>query len=210
MIYSPNHNFLLIKNSKVGGTSLEVELSKILPENAIVTPIYPKVTEHIPRNHNNEFYNHISYEEAISILKIKTIKSYVTVRNPYNVVLSAFFHQLQDKNNNIETNKIKEKDFLLDEVDAYFKGSIITSKHQLYTKNKKIIVDKILFYENNIENEINKVLPIHGIEPIKIKAFEKKYRPEWANYKNLFNKKQIEIINKEWSWEFKNLGYTIE
>ena len=38
MIYSPDHKFLLLKNHKVGGTSLEVPVSMIVPENAIVTP----------------------------------------------------------------------------------------------------------------------------------------------------------------------------
>ena len=51
MIYSPDHNFLLLKNIKVGGTSLEVELSQVLPNNAIVTPILPKNDKHKPRNY---------------------------------------------------------------------------------------------------------------------------------------------------------------
>ena len=90
MIYSPDHNFLMLKNSKVGGTSLEVELSKVLPENAIVTKIDPPNSQHRPRNHKG-FYNHMPYLEASSILDLSNTKSYIFVRHPYDTVLSAFF-----------------------------------------------------------------------------------------------------------------------
>jgi hypothetical protein len=208
MIFSEDNKFLLIKNLKVGGTSLEVELSKVLPNNAVVTPIYPKVVGHSPRNYKNKFYNHISYDEINTIIELTKIKSYVFVRNPYDIVLSDFFHKLQDKKPDIKTKEINKKDFLLDEVDIYFKNFLLKSTHKLYTKKNKVVVSKLLFYENGIENEINKILPLHGINKIKLITFEKQYRPPWAQYKNIFNKKQIKIINDEWSWEFKNLGYS--
>jgi len=209
MIYSKDHKFLLIKNIKVGGTSVEVELSKVLPNNAIVTPINPPNPEHLPRNCNNGFYNHIPMVKIKEKINLDDVKSYVIVRNPYNSVLSDFFYKMQLENKDIDIYKMQEKDFLKNSVNLYFKNYFLSGTHTLYTENKKIIVDKILFYENGIENEINKVLPDHGINPITIKTFEKKYRPEWANYKNIFNESQIKIINKEWSWEFKNLGYAL-
>jgi len=73
MILSKDNNFLLLKNQKVGGTSLEISLSMVVPANSIVTPktsddpawaikdekIYDG---YIPRNYNG-FYNHMSYSE---------------------------------------------------------------------------------------------------------------------------------------------------
>jgi hypothetical protein len=206
VIYSKDHNFLLIKNEKVGGTSLEVELSKILPENSIVTPIVPSNINHIPRNHQNIFYNHISYSEIEELLDLQNVMSYVIVRNPYDVVLSSFFHTLHN-NLKIPTYEMKEKTDLSKKVDVYFKECLLHGTHKLYTKNNKIIVNKILYYENGIENEINKVLIDHNIKPIQITTFEKKHRPPWATYKNMFNKEQIDIINSAWSWEFENLEY---
>ena len=61
MIFSEKHNFLFIKNMKVGSTSMEVELSKILPDSAIVTKINPPNKDHKPRNFRN-FVNHTSWE----------------------------------------------------------------------------------------------------------------------------------------------------
>jgi hypothetical protein len=78
MIYSPDHNFLLLKNRKVGGSSLELVLSKILPENAIVTKLTsptnttdPVPTWHKERNYgeDNKFYHHIKYEELKKVYR---------------------------------------------------------------------------------------------------------------------------------------------
>jgi len=207
MIYSKDHNFLLIKNQKVGGTSLEVELSKILPENSIVTPISPPNINHVPRNHEDIFYNHISYSEIKKLLDIKNIMSYVVVRNPYNQVLSHFFYNLHLKNLNMSTNTIKENTDLSKKVNVYFKKHLLEGTHKLYTENNKIAVNKVLYYENGIEDEINKVLITHKIKPIKITTFEKSNRPGWATYQNIFNRDQIDIINNKWAWEFENLEY---
>jgi hypothetical protein len=187
MIYSPNHRFLLIKNIKVGGTSMEVELSKVLPNNAIVTPIHPVNKSHFPRNHNGEFYNHMPFTEISKKIDLEKVHSYVFVRNPYSTVLSDFFYRLQINNPEIETYKMKEKFFSKIDVSSYFENFFLSGTHKLFTKDDKIIVNKILFYENGIENEINKILPIHGINYIKIKTFEKKYKPPWATYRNIFN-----------------------
>jgi len=214
MIYSQDNNFLLIKNKKVGGTSLEVELSKVLPKNAIVTPIFPSNINHQPRNHKNIFYNHISYSEIENLLDLKNVMSYVVVRNPYDVVLSAFFHSLHRKLKT-PTYEIEEKTDLSEEVNLYFKEFSlhmwpegIDKTHKLYTKNDRIIVNKILYYENGIENEINKILIGHNIKPIQITTFEKKYKPEWATFEKIFNREQINIINNKHAWEFDNLEYS--
>ena len=207
MIYSRDHNFLLISNRKVAATSLEIELSKVLPLNAIVTTLFPVRQDHNPRNHKDIFYKHMGYSEIKQFLNLKNVKSYVMVRNPYDSVLSSFFHMLQNKNPNISTYDLKENTDLTKKIDIYFKNYLFNGTHELYTENNKVVVDKILYYENGIENEINKVLVDHNIEQVKITKFENKHRPEWATFKKMFNREQINIINDKWAWEFDNLGY---
>jgi len=207
MIYSQDHNFLLISNRKVAATSLEIELSKVLPLNAIVTTLFPVRQDHNPRNHKDIFYKHMGYSEIKQFLNLKNVKSYVMVRNPYDSVLSSFFHMLQNKNPNISTYDLKENTDLTKKIDIYFKNYLFNGTHELYTENNKVVVDKILYYENGIENEINKVLVDHNIEQVKITKFENKHRPEWATFKKMFNREQINIINDKWAWEFDNLGY---
>lgn len=184
---------------------MEVELSKILPKNAIVTEIDPPNPEHIPRN-NSGFYNHICYSEIKQKINLKNIKSYVFVRHPYTTVLSDFFFVL--KLQGIDYLSLDQKDvsFL---VDKYFSGSNwLRSTGFIYRDNlNNSCVDEFLFYENGIENEINRILPMHNISPIKINTFEKQYRPKDVKYSDIFLNKHIDMINDSWSWEFENLGY---
>jgi hypothetical protein len=208
VIYSPDHNFLLIKNVKVGGTSLEVELSKVLPDNAIVTPIVPSNPEHEPRNHSG-FYNHMPYSEIMTKIDLSNVKSYVMVRNPYDMVLSHFFYisDIGKHWNNLSKND------QISMIDKYFNNEIdgpwLRSSKKLYCIDGKIVVDQILKYENNIEDEINNVLPKHNINKIKINTFEKQYRPKNVIYQDTFLTKHLYSIQDEWDWEFEKLGYNI-
>lgn len=64
-ILSFRHNFIFIKTMKTAGTSIEVDLSDISGERAVVTPIIPAVSGHRARNYLAEdgtalFYNHMS------------------------------------------------------------------------------------------------------------------------------------------------------
>ena len=203
MIYSKDNNFLMLKNIKVGGTSLEVELSKILPKNSIVTEIYPKNIYHSPRNFDG-FYNHMSYLEIKDKINLLSVKSYVFVRNPYSIVLSNFFHNY-NMNKEWDTFSKKQKEDIL---IYYFKNEMLKSTKYIYTDlNNNILVDKVLKYENGIESEINSILPLHNIDCIKINTFEKQFKPIGINYIDFFSKKQIEQIYEEWKWEFETFGY---
>jgi hypothetical protein len=208
MIYSPDHNFLMLKNSKVGGTSLEVELSKVLPQNAIVTKIDPPNSQHRPRNHKG-FYNHISYSEVSSILDLSNTKSYIFVRHPYDTVLSAFFYQVKLKNIDWENFNKTQKDNILNKYFFENVGgfSMLKSRKYLYSIDNDILVDKVLRYELGIENEINNVLLSHNIENINMNTFEKQYRDKKYTVENTFKLNHIHAIQSEWYWEFKMFGY---
>jgi len=208
MIYSPDHKFLMLKNIKVGGTSLEVELSKVLPDNAIVTPINPSNIDHYPRNYGN-FYNHITYKLIKETIDLSNVNSYVFVRNPYDIQLSMLFYRLKEKNIVWEKIPIWQKNNLLDiffsQTDESFK--MHNSTKNIYTINGEIIVDRVLMYENGIEDEINSILPDHGIEKINMKTFEKQYKPKEYTVENTFKEDHLEKIYSEWSWEFNQFGY---
>lgn len=221
MIYSPDHKFLLLKNHKVGGTSLEVPVSMIVPENAIVTPKTSddpawKLKEEIeyvgyrPRNYYG-FYNHISYSEISKKIDLSNVNSYIFVRNPFEIVLSNFFHRLYFIDMNFKWNNItnNEKNILLKQ---YFNNELgwewIKSTKELYlSKENNIQITKFLRYECGIENEINPVLIENGLTTINLNVEEKRFKPKEIKYNNVFSDKQLEMIHKEWEWEFNYFGY---
>ena len=225
MIYSPDHNFLLLKNRKVGGSSLEIVLSKVLPDNAIVTKLnnhgntWDVIPEdHKERNYKDYFYNHIKYEEVKKKIDLTNVKSYVFVRNPYNAVLSAFFHRLNSSSIwNASPNPNSWSALLENErdewVDQYFAGTLgnlpwyKSDKYIFLDKNGNQAVDKILYYEKGIEEEINPILKLHGISTISLNVHHLKHRPEKIVYKDVFKKRHLSQIRKEWAWEFENLNY---
>lgn len=208
MIYSPDHKFLMLKNFKVGGTSLEVELSKVLPENAIVTEIDPANSEHSPRNYDG-FYHHMPYFAVSSILDLSNTKSYIFVRNPYDTVLSMLFYQLKRKNLEWESFNKTQKDNILEQY--FFKNikdfCMIKSTKYIYTIEDDIVVDKVLKYELGIENQMNDILLSHNIKNIRMNTFEKQYRDKQYTIENTFKLSHIHQIQSEWSWEFKMFGY---
>jgi hypothetical protein len=208
MIFCREHNFLFIKNMKVGSTSIEVELSKILPDSAIITKINPPNKDHQPRNFEN-FRNHASWKEVSESIDLSNVMSYTIVRHPYEIVLSDFFFRPEIRKTPWHSISKIEKERL---VDYYFNGqfmhgSFIKSKKHLYTVDEKIVVSDILRYELGLEDEINRILPKHGLKNIKINTFEKAYRPKNVTYNEIFSRAQLDMISEEWSWEFMNLGY---
>ena len=208
MIYSSDHKFLMIKNVKVGGTSLEVELSKVLPDNAVVTTINPSNDNHKPRN-NDGFYPHISYIQIEEKIDLTNVKSYVFVRNPYDLQLSMFFYKLDEKKiiweNLNKQNQKKYLDLFFSKQDDSFTAT--GSSRGLYTKDGKIAVNDVLKYEDGIECSINPILSKHGITNINMQTFEKQYRPKQYNVQNTFKEEHMSKIYDEWKWEFDQFGY---
>jgi hypothetical protein len=220
MILSKSNNFLLLKNKKVGGTSLEIPLSMVVPEDAIVTPrtsndpAWALEEENYdgykPRNYDG-FYNHMSYSEINLKVDLTNIKAYIFVRNPYNAVLSHFFHRLYFINKNYTWNSLdKTEQKLL--VDKYFNNKLgwswhTSNKHIYLSSDGNIQVDNFLIYENGIESEINNILIKHNIPKINITQNEKAFKPKFIKPEDVFSSKYLNQIHKEWFWEFKTFGY---
>jgi len=208
MIYSQKHNFLLLKNYKVGGTSLEVELSQVLDDSAVVTPIYPANKLHNPRNFGN-FYNHITYSEIENLLDkniLNNTETVVFVRNPFDVVLSHMYMSFAWDNIINPTEK---------DIDNYFNNDGKLNKitgamsRKIYTKDNKIMAKTIYKYEDGLE-QINKTLKSVNIDLISINSKEKMYKPQNIKPIDIFNLKHLNIISEDWSWEINQFDYDIE
>jgi len=207
MIYSEKHNFLLLKNYKVGGTSLEVELSQVLDESAVVTPIHPENALHKPRN-VGAFYNHIPYSKIEDLLGKEVLdktESVVFIRNPFDVVLSHMYMSFS-------WSEIKNPSKT--DVDKYFNNQTklnkITSSmsRRIYTKNNIVMANTVYKYEDGLD-QINQTLEKVGIGSISINAREKMYKPKDIKPLDVFGSNHIDAIYKDWSWEIDQFDYTV-
>jgi hypothetical protein len=184
-IVSFEHNFIFVKTQKAAGTSIEIELSKCVEEDAIVTPIWPPVAGHRPRNFQGSsvrgrFENHMSASLIKGYLGDKTFNrmfKFCVEREPVSKCLSHFhmlrnspFHNMLGQYQKTWLQYCDEKQFPID-----------TGKYG-EIKNGKIskIVDAIIPYE-----ELNTSL-CQIMETLSIKGFKLE-----ATAKSEYSKKRI-------------------
>jgi len=158
MILSYSKNFIFIKNPKTGGSSAEVILSSLCNIEDYFTPIIDfhnknddeiirkEYTNNLPKTHfkNIPIYEHMSSKDVRSLDEEFFNKAYkiCVVRHPYEKIISAANHKIHAYN--IKENEFKDVLKYVIEVK-----SISIMNENLYTDdNKKIIVDKIIQYNN--------------------------------------------------------------
>lgn len=102
-LISFKYNFIFVKTAKTAGTSIEVDLSCRLEEQAVVTPIMPRVAGHHARNFRDPkglstYYNHMSATEIREHLgedKFTSMHKFCVAREPVSKCISHF-HMLRN------------------------------------------------------------------------------------------------------------------
>jgi hypothetical protein len=149
MLLSHKYKFIFIKTKKTAGTSIEIELSKIMSEMDIVTPIKPSHPDHEPRNYiygNYKLFNHIMINDLKKIIPKDVYKTYFKFcveREPVEKCLSDFFMY---KNSDYHKKNINWEEYLNE-------GNFPIDTNKYTDQENNLCVDKILRYEN-LENEI--------------------------------------------------------
>ena len=203
MLISHKYKFIFIKTRKTAGTSLEVDLSKLMGENDVVTKIYPLEEGHLARNfilNNVEIYNHMSGSKLKNLLDNSIFENYFKFtieREPVDKCVSYYSMLLNSTEHNKNTKELTW--------DQFVENRIFPIDHQLYTDNDgKLLFDKILKYEN-----------LKSDWEFLLKKFSIKYIPLISNSKAGFRTNpfitdiQREIIYKEFNRSNKYTGYNL-
>ena len=218
MIISHKYKFIFIKTRKTAGTTIEYNLSKYLGNDDIIAP--SEQANYLAQNYmqqtslsrffealkfkklskifNFEFTDHM---HAIHIKKKIDNKIYQTYfkfcveREPVDKSISYYFMRKNSPNSNSIRKKMSWIEFVNKKrfpVDTSF-----------YTHNNKLIIDKIIRYEN-LENELSLVLNDLGIKNFKI---EKSVNNKFRGINPIITKNQKKIIYKEFQSSLKFVNY---
>lgn len=226
MILSHEHRFIFIKTRKTAGTSIEVFLSSHCGEGDVVTPIWPAVEGHRPRNHTGvwnpipelrdfgaggvrhaagdflrgrRFYNHMPARLVRARIGERTWRSYFKFcveRNPWDKTLSHY-HMVRDR---------AGRDLAFDE---YLRGGEFATDYALYTdRSGDLIVDHVLRYER-LSADLAEVFDRLGVAfdgNLGVRA-KGGHRADRRPYRDVYTEEQRERVRRAFASEIAALGY---
>jgi hypothetical protein len=227
MILSHKYKFIFIKTAKTAGTSIEVFLSKHCGPTDVLTPIEPPVEGHEPRNYEGfinpileilerpgklfsalqhsitsreKFYRHMPAFEVQRRVPAEFWASYFKFcveRNPWDKVLSHYHMHAAREGGSLS-------------LDEYLARGRFPINFFRYTdrSGKKIIVDRILRYENLL-TELGDVfsqlkVPFEGTLGAQAKSG---YRTDRRPYQEVLNEEQRRIVERAFAKEIELHGY---
>jgi hypothetical protein len=229
MIISHTHKFIFIKTAKTAGTSIEVFLSKHCGPGDVVTPIFPSVEGHFPRNYEGlfnplpeivsgvsrpretwsdlgrrkKFYNHMRALLVQKRIPARIWRSYFKFcveRNPWDKVLSHYHMRAHRTGGSLS-------------LEEYFARGKFPINFPRYTdrSGKEIIVGRVLRYENltaelaDVFSQLN--IPFEGMLGASAKS---EYRKDRTPYQLIFNEQQRKTVEQVFAREIALHGYRFE
>jgi len=213
MIISHKHKFIFIKSKKTAGTSVEIYLSGICGDEDIVTPIYPHVNGHEPRNYKGlfslkqylkqgglklfikalvdlvrlrKFYNHISAEEIKLRVHPRIWNEYTKFsieRQPESKIISQY-------NMHLSRGQVKS-------LEEFFQKKRFPINERFFCINKKFILNSLISYEN-LQDDLKAFLLKKQIIQPQDKLVLPKAKKEYSKDKPtiVLNDNQREIIQQ--------------
>lgn len=202
-------------------------LSQHCEDSDVLTPIYPPIPGHVPRNYRglwnpipeltttggspirsalrdlsrrNRFYNHLSARIIKSRLRSAIWNDYFKFcveRNPWDKTLSHY-HMINDRGDGRMT------------LDQYMSRGQFCINYPSYTDaNGKLLVDRVVKYESMIEElaEVFKMLEIPFSGSLGVRA-KSEHRKDRRSYRNVFSNQHQATIARVFAREIEMHGYT--
>jgi len=154
-----------------------------------------------------KWYNHIPAFKIKDYLGETIWTNYFkfcVIRNPFEKVLSYFFHLVADK------KKITDYPALIISFREWVKSNNGNTAfdRNAYLIDGTICIDFFIRYENLME-DVNKVCQIIGVpfEPDRFPQLNTEFKPTMASIENFYNKETENLILKSFEFEFNYFNF---
>lgn len=211
MIISHEHRFIFVKTLKTAGTSIEVALAPLCGDHDIVTPVWPEVPGHRPRNYLP--LRHLLFPDGGPFARMEHLRAvqirdrfpeawdeyttFAVERNPWEKVVSAwYFHRAEG---------FCDPDLPL--ADYVAGPGQLVGDHSHYTDGDELIVDHLLRFED-LDQELPRLsadlgLPLAGLG-VRAKAG---IRPPDDDHRVHYDPATAALVAERHAWAIERLGY---
>lgn len=191
VLISNDLKFIYFKNKKCASTSVENYFIDLLQDENILTH---KNTQ-LRFSHTSP----IIIKNYIGDEKFNNYFKFCVIRNPYDRLVSYFYHFiLRNKNNDIEKDINKFRTFVKSELPNFL---------ETYTIDSNFICDYHIRYEN-LEREINYVCEKFNLDKnINLKNIYSNIRPKNIDYKIYYDSETKTIVENKYKIELDKFGY---
>jgi hypothetical protein len=213
MIFNHRYGFIFVKTRKVGGTAVEIALSKYCGEDDIITPIeeedeeirtnlgYPSSRNFRKKSAGMALVHHAPAKRIKAFVGPDTYKQqfkFTIERNPWEKVVSAYFWR-GGQDDPVRFGKFVRRG-----------GGYRISDFDCYCINGVLAVDQVIRYEQLQEglDEIASKLALPGridISAIKAKG---NIRPKTRSYREYYDEETRELIRVQFAREIAMFGFS--
>ncbi len=228
VIISHSHRFIFLKTNKTAGTSVEIALSKFCDDRDVLTPFnatdealrqelgtrraqnyQANLREYSPADwaarllrgeKRLRFYNHIPaslVQSRVSGDVWSTYYKFCIERNPWDRVVSSYFWR----------NKVEPRPSLSEWLDNGGHKILKQNGQNLYCIDDKIVVDRVLRFENLAEDleEVRQSLGLR--QPLEMPRAKGDFRKDRRHYREILTPVERDRIASDFAFEIATFGY---